>query len=116
MTCYFKVIYLIEAAEILDEIDQIARKKILYNIHKASYTLDPRLFKKISTEIWEFRTRYGRIQYRLFAFWDKRYGEETLVCATHGFIKKSKRIPKYEIKAAIKIRDSYYRNRKEDEN
>lgn len=116
MTGYFEVLYFSEAERFLDQLDKKARKKILYNIHKARYTLDPRLFKKISNEIWEFRTRYGRIQYRLFAFWDKRNETETLVFATNGFIKKSKKIPRYEIKVAIKIRESYYRYRKNDEN
>ena len=82
----------------------------MYNIHKARYTLDPRLFKKISNDIWEFRTRFEKTQYRLLAFWDKRHGEETLVFTTNGLIKKSQRIPRSEVEKALRIRDSYFNN------
>jgi phage-related protein len=57
---------------------------------------DNELFKKLEgTEIWEFRTLYNNIKYRLLAFWDTE--EETLVIATHGFIKKTQKTPAKEI-------------------
>ena len=85
------------------------RAKILYNIAKASYTNDPKLFKKLeNTDIWEFRTLFDNIQYRLLAFWDKRNGQNTLVIATHGFIKKSQKTPKGEIEHAQSIKDIYF--------
>ncbi|WP_394345062.1 type II toxin-antitoxin system RelE/ParE family toxin [Gillisia hiemivivida] len=46
--------------------------------------------------MWEFRTLYSGIQYRLFAFWDKEDKTETLVFATHGIIKKTSKVDKKE--------------------
>ena len=43
----FEVIYLPEAREFLISIESKARDKILYNIDKASYVIDPKLFKKL---------------------------------------------------------------------
>jgi hypothetical protein len=65
-------------------------KKILYNIDLAEQTNNVRLFKKIRQDIWEFRTKYGGLQIRLLAFWDKTDKQETLVIATHGFLKKNR--------------------------
>ncbi len=85
------------------------RAKILYNILKASYSTDPKLFKKLeNTDIWEFRTLFDNIQYRLLAFWDKRNGQQTLVIATHGFVKKSQKTPKQEIHHAESIMEIYF--------
>lgn len=74
---------------------------MFYNIDKvAGGVKDPELFKKLGdTEIWEFRTLWQGMAYRLFAFWDN--DEETLVIATHGLVKKSQKTPKSEIKKAI---------------
>jgi len=68
------------------------------------------LFKKLKDEIWEFRTKYNGIQYRLFAFWDKTEKTETLVISTHGIIKKVSNVPKTEIEKAEKIRKEYFNN------
>ncbi|MCF8338884.1 MAG: type II toxin-antitoxin system RelE/ParE family toxin, partial [Bacteroidales bacterium] len=43
------------------------------------------------------------MQYRLLAFWDRSDHKDTLVIATHGFIKKSQKTPKSEIDRAIRI-------------
>jgi hypothetical protein len=74
-------------------------------------TNDPRLFKKLKNDIWEFRTLYSGLQIRLLAFWDKSDGKETLVMATHGFIKKVDKVPANEIERAVKIRDKYFDNK-----
>lgn len=89
----FKVIYSPDAREFLQRIESKTRDKITYNIDKVIYTLDPELFKKLTGDIWEFRTLYNGKQYRLLAFWDKTKGIETLVIATHGFIKKTQKTP-----------------------
>lgn len=105
----FEVLYSEEADAFLDKQTDKVRAKILYNITKASYTNDPKLFKKLeNTDIWEFRTLFDNIQYRLLAFWDKRNGQNTLVIATHGFIKKSQKTPKGEIEHAQRIKDIYF--------
>lgn len=75
---------------------------------KAKYGLDPKLFKKLTEDIWELRTQYGGLQYRFFAFWDKTGVTETLVISTHGVVKKTDKVPKVEIKKAKQIRMEYF--------
>ena len=105
----FEVLYSEEADAFLDKQSDKVRAKILYNIAKASYTNDPKLFKKLEdTDIWEFRTLFDNIQYRLLAFWDKRNGQNTLVIATHGFIKKTQKTPLREIQHAQSIMEIYF--------
>lgn len=104
----FEVIFLEEAIEFIDELDEKAREKILYNIDKARYVNDPKLFKKLTKLIWEFRTLYQKKQYRILAFWDKEDDMETLVVTTHGFVKKTSKVPKNEIEKAEEIRKIYF--------
>ena len=105
----FKVLYSEEADAFLSEQSEKVRAKILYNVLKASYSNDSKLFKKLeNTDIWEFRTLFDNIQYRLLAFWDKRNGRNTLVIATHGFIKKSQKTPQQEIHHAKSIMNEYF--------
>ena len=80
---------------------------------KSTYTIDPELFKKLDdTNIWKFRTRYNNAQYRLLAFWDKTSNIDTLVIATHGFIKKTQKTPSKEITKAQEIRKEYFNSKK----
>ena len=109
MVEYFKTIYSDEVEEFLDSLEVKARNKIVYNVDKAKLTLDPELFKKLDSYIWEFRTKYKRKQYRLLAFWDKRDKATTLVIATHGFLKKTQKTPKMEIDRARKIMEFYFK-------
>ena len=85
--------------------------KIFYNIDLAELTNDPKLFKKLTTEIWELRTVFAGLQYRLLTFWDKSNNKETLVIATHGFIKKSDKVPASEIRRAFDLRKKYFLNK-----
>lgn len=84
-------------------------EKILYNIRKSQSELNPELFKKINDEIWEFRTLYQGMQYRLLAFWDKSQAENTVVVATHGFVKKRSKVLDNEITRAIQLRKVYFK-------
>lgn len=105
----FKVVYYTDALEFLQKIELKTREKIIYNIEKARFTLDPKLFKKLTgSDIWEFRTLYNGKQYRLLAFWDKTKDVDTLVIATHGFIKKTDKTPTKEIDRAHEIRKEYF--------
>ncbi len=61
MNPLFEVILLENARNFLLEIDKKARNKIIYNIDKSRFLLDPKLFKKLNTDIWEFRTVYKEI-------------------------------------------------------
>ncbi len=106
----FKTIFLEETLEFFGELDEKIRDKILFNIAKAEQSTDPQLFKKLSNELWEFRTKYGNLQYRLFAFWDKRENKNTLVICTHGIIKKTDKIPLKEIEKCERIRKVYFDN------
>ena len=109
----FKVILSKEADDFLSKLESKIKDKIIYNIRKSTYIMDPELFKKLDdTDIWEFRTHYNRIQYRLFAFWDKTSGVDTLVIATHGFVNKTQKTPQKEIMRAEEIRKMYFNSKK----
>jgi phage-related protein len=108
---YFQTRFLEEADKFISELDPKAIKKVFYNIDIAEQTNDPRLFKKLKNDIWEFRTLYAGLQIRLLAFWDKTDDKETLVFATHGFIKKVDKVPAKEIERAVNIRDKYFDNK-----
>ncbi|SFB60326.1 type II toxin-antitoxin system RelE/ParE family toxin [Algoriphagus aquimarinus] len=104
---YFETKFLEEADEFISKLDPKTVKKIIYNIDLAEQTNDPKLFKKLQHDIWEFRTKFAGLQIRLLAFWDKRNNKETLVIATHGFIKKVDKIPPNEITRAVKLKEKY---------
>ena len=108
MTEKFKVEFLAEAVEFMDSLDQKSQQKIYYNIKKAQLTNDPELFKKLNDNIWEFRTFYNKTHFRIFAFWDKSQGQQTLVLSTHGLIKKTDRTPKTDLEKAERIREQYF--------
>lgn len=104
----FEIIFLDEAFEFLKGLDKKHYEKILFNIRKAQIEQNPKLFKKLENDIWEFRTLYQGLQYRLLAFWDKTSATETLVISTHGFIKKQSKVPDNEIQKAIGQRTKYF--------
>lgn len=107
MKNYFEILFLGEAFEFLSGLEKKQAEKILYNIRKSQIELDPNLFKKLTDDIWEFRTVYQGLNYRLLAFWDKSISVKTLVVATHGFIKKRSKVPNNEIQKARLSRDAY---------
>ena len=99
----FKVIMSSEADAFLDTLRQ--------DVKVANGYMDKDLFKKLDdTDIWEFRTLYKGIQYRLLAFWDT--DAETLVIATHGFVKKTQKTPRKEINKAEAVRILYFNSKK----
>lgn len=104
---YFTTIFLEEADKFIAVLDVKTVKKVFYNIDLAEQTNDPKLFKKLQKDIWEFRTKYLGLEIRLLAFWDKTNDQETLVVATHGFIKKVDKVPGNEIDRAARIRSAY---------
>lgn len=102
----FEIEYLTDATKFIRSINRKASAKLLYNISKAQLVNDVEVFKKLkNTKIWEFRAKYEDLQYRLFAFWDKR--KNTFVVCTHGIIKKTKKTPQKEIDKAEQIRKKY---------
>jgi len=107
----YRIEFLDDAVEFLNNLDEKAREKIYYNLKKAQITNDKTLFKKLNDEIWEFRTLYKRTQYRLFAFWDKTDKKDTLVISTHGIEKKTQKTPKKELEKAERLRKKYFQTK-----
>lgn len=105
---YFEIVFLKEAFEYLQSLDNKHSNKILYNIRKSQQKNDPELFKKLTGEIWEFRTLYQWLQYRLLAFWDKTNSTKTLVISTHGFVKKQSKVQDSELQKAEALRKKYF--------
>jgi phage-related protein len=112
MESKFEIFFLEEARQFLLGLDEKTRAKILYNIDKAKILNDPKLFKKLTGDIWEFRTKYSGLQYRLLAFWDKTQKVKTLVISTHGFVKKVDKVSAREIEKANELRKLYLRQGK----
>lgn len=107
----FNLILLKDANEFITALPEKVQDKVFFNIRKVRFGVkDINLFKKLeNTDIWEFRTLYQGLAYRLFAFWDN--DKETLVVATHGLVKKTQKTPKREIDKAENIRKEWF-NRK----
>ena len=104
----FKVEFLDEAVEFIESLEEKTKAKIYYNIKLSQYKNDNELFKKLTDNIWEFRTLYNKTHYRFFAFWDKTNKQETLVISTHGIEKKTGKVPKSEILKAENLRTIYF--------
>ena len=111
---YFQTRFLEEADKFIAGLDAKATRKVFYNIDLAEQSNDPKLFKKLQKDIWEFRTKFGGVQIRLLAFWDKDKETETLVSATYGFVKKVDKVPANEIERAINIRKKYFEKEKKE--
>jgi phage-related protein len=64
-------------------------------------------FKKLigTEEVWECRIQFGSNAYRKFCF----FVDNSVVVLTHGFIKKSQKIPKSEIEKAEAYRRDFLR-------
>ena len=106
----FKVVYTEEAYEFIYSLPEKVQDKIAYNITKSTFFMDKELFKKLdNSDIWDFRTLYSGTAYRLLAFWDT--DKDTLVIATHGFIKKTQKTPLKEIAKAEMIRKEYFNSK-----
>lgn len=108
---HFETRFLDEAEAFISKLDPKVIRKIFYNIDRAEQLNDPKILKKLQSDIWEFRTQYLGLQIRLLAFWDKSDNKSTLVIATHGFIKKADKVPQNEIERAVRIKDNYLKSR-----
>lgn len=101
----FDVLISEEAKSFIKSLDVKIQMKITYNIQKSREVTDNKLLKKLTDEIWEFRTRYDAQQIRLLAFWDPAI--KSLIICTHGFVKKTQKTPSSEIKKAMEFRKRY---------
>lgn len=109
MKYLFDIELLEEVDKFLKKLDSKTREKVLYNLWKSRIANDSELFKKLTDEIWEFRTQYNGKQIRLLAFWDKNSKHPKIVICTHGFIKKEWKVPKQEIDKALEILKQFYK-------
>lgn len=111
----FALVLLDEALEFLRSIPESAKDKVYYNIRRIECgEKNSDIFKKLEgSNIWEFRTLYNKVAYRLFAFWDTAE-EGTVVVATHGIIKKSQRTPLKEIAKAESMRAEYFKTKNDE--
>ena len=101
----FEVLLSEDAKVFIKSLDIKLQKKVVYNIQKSRAVKDTKILKKLTDVIWEFRTRYDKQQVRLLAFWDPNL--KSLIVCTHGFIKKTQKTPKSEIKKALEFRKKY---------
>jgi hypothetical protein len=85
---YFETVFLEEANNFLATLKEKTVAKVLFNIDLAEQTNDPRLFKKLQNDIWEFRTLYNGQQVRLLAFGIKQIIKKRLWWLLMGFAKK----------------------------
>ena len=105
----FDVEFLDEAKEFLRGLSREERIEMVSNIDAAKKVVDSGLFKKVNKFIWEFRAKHNGKQFRILSFWDKT--RKSMVMATHGFIKKTQKVPPQEIKHAEQIMKKYYANK-----
>lgn len=101
----FDVEFLKDSFDFLRKLDAKTREKVLENIRISRFQNNPKLLKKIDKEIWEFRTKFSSKQIRLLAFWDPK--KKALMVCTHGFIKKTQKLPLNELKKAKRLRKEY---------
>jgi len=111
-----EVIFLRQAEEFANAMEEKARRKLFQAIRKTKDRLIGQWFTKLkaSDGIYEFRVDESGKFYRVFAFWDTENNEETLVVNTHGLIKKTNKTPKSEIRKAEQIRREYFEEKMRD--
>ncbi len=102
----FNVAFLGESLEFLKSLNAKSREKVLENIRISRFKNDPRLLKKVDKKIWEFRTNFKSQQIRLLAFWDRE--SKSLIVCTHGFIKKTQKLPIKELNKAKRLMNKYF--------
>ena len=64
----FEILFLEDAFNGLQELNRKHAEKIIYNARRAQVELNSALFKKLTGDIWEFRTPYQGNHYRMLAF------------------------------------------------
>jgi len=111
-----EVIFLKQAEEFTNSIEDKPKKKLFQAIRKTKERLFGQWFVKLKSSegIFEFRVDDSGKFYRLFAFWDTEEDEATLVVATHGLIKKTNKTPPADIRKAEQIKRDYFEEKKKD--
>jgi phage-related protein len=109
----FDVVFLEDALVFLKSLDIKESEKILYSIRRAQTEQSSEIFKKLNNDIWEFRIKYNSKNFRFLAFWDKDSKIDTVVITTHGFVKKSNKVPIFQIHKAINLKLQYFNDKQE---
>lgn len=65
---YFETEFLEDADAFIAQLNPKTIKKILYHIDLAEQTNNPKLFKKLNDDLWEFRTKSLKLHIRLLSF------------------------------------------------
>ncbi len=104
----FDVVFMDAANDFIRSLPEKVQKKVVYNINRVrNGEMDKELFAKLGdSDIWEFRTLFNGIKYRLLAFWDTE--QQTLVVACNGFVKKTQKTPLKEIDRAKTLKKLYF--------
>ena len=93
MKPHFDIAFLPQAEEFMDRLNDKAREKVYYNMKKSQFVQDDELLKKLNEHIWEFRTLYNGIAYRLFAFWINQVEKKHSLLRRTASLKKSRKHP-----------------------
>ncbi len=109
-----EVIFMKQAEDFVDELEEKARRKLFHAIRKTKAREIGQWFKKLkgTDGIYEFRFDENGKFYRLFAFWDNEDKIETLVVAAHGITKKTNKTANEEIKKAEHIKREYFEEKR----
>ncbi|MDE5417647.1 type II toxin-antitoxin system RelE/ParE family toxin [Labilibaculum sp. DW002] len=102
----FDVVLSKESENFLEVLDEKVRNKLFTIIEQCQYCIDPKKFKKLRDDVWEFRVTNKSNRYRLLAVWNK--DSQSLVLCTHGIVKKVSKVPEKEIKKARKIAEQFF--------
>lgn len=86
------------------------RQKVKYGLLllKSQHKVSTRFVKYIREEIYELRTLYNGNIFRVFFIFD----HGNIVVLFNGFQKKAQKTPENEIELAIKIKESYYADKR----
>lgn len=97
-----------QVSDFLSKVDLKHTVKIIEKIELVKNGINPSFLKKITNEIWEFRTRIQGMHYRILCFWDKRDKDNTIIICSNGFIKKTNKTPLNEIAKANKMYKEHF--------
>ena len=99
-----------EAQVFYDSLGHKEQKKIDFVIDKVEINLFGDQFNKLtsSTGLQEFVIDFRGIFYRLLSFFDTEEPNDPLIVVTHGFKKKTNKIPKNEIEKAERFKKKYF--------
>jgi phage-related protein len=104
----FELVFMEPARLFLASLEPNVRAKVIYTMEHAQYTMDANRFKKLTSELLEFRTLYARKHIRILAFWDQKTKRQRLVVATNGCVKKQKKLDQAMMNQANMLKMRYY--------